>query len=112
MKKIVVIINPEKKEELEQVFENLEIGGVTLSNVQGFGNQRGSVTKFRGTERKVKYLSKIKAETVVEDDKVEKMIEEILDELQTGNIGDGKIFVSTVDEVVRIRTGERKEKAL
>lgn len=112
MKKIVVLINPEKKKELEQVFDTLDVGGVVITNVQGFGNQKGIVTKFRGTEVKVNYLSKVQAETVVPDYKVNELVEELMDELQTGNIGDGKIFIYNVEEAIRIRTGEKGEKAL
>lgn len=112
MKKIEIIVNPEKRDELESIFENMEVGGVIISNVSGYGNQKGTVSRFRGSETKVHFLSKIKAETIVPDEKLEKIIEEILDELQTGKIGDGKVFVYEAYDAVRIRTGERGEKAL
>lgn len=112
MKKIEVIINPEKKELLETAFENMNVGGVNFSNISGYGNQKGKKTMFRGAETRPHCLIKIKAETVVSDDKCEEIIQELLDELQTGNVGDGKIFISDVTDTIRIRTGERGDIAL
>ena len=112
MKRIVVVVNPEKKDELEYVFDIMDVGGAIISNVQGFGNQRGITSQFRGNQEKLKYLSKLQAEVIVEESKVEELVEELVDHLQTGNIGDGKIFIYDVCDVVRIRTGERGDKAL
>ncbi len=112
MKKIVVIVNPEKKKILEKVFDEFNVGGVTISNVQGYGNQKGITTKFRGSTMKINYIGKIQAETIVNDELVEKMIEVLCDELQTGEYGDGKIFIYDVADAVRIRTGERGNMAL
>ncbi|MBO6300522.1 MAG: P-II family nitrogen regulator [Lachnospiraceae bacterium] len=112
MKRIVVVVNPEKKKKLESIFEYMQVGGVIISNIQGFGNQKGLTQQFRGNEMRLNYISKIQAETVVPDDRVEELIEDLLDELQTGEYGDGKIFVYDVCDVIRIRTGERGEQAL
>lgn len=112
MKRITVIVNPENKKALESIFDEYEVGGVTISNVQGYGNQKGITAKFRGADMKINYIGKLQAEIVVPDDKVESIIEDILDEIQTGKIGDGKIFISEMIDVVRIRTGERGDAAL
>lgn len=112
MKRIEVIINPEKKERLEDALENMGVTGVIFSHIVGYGNQKGRTTMFRGAESKAHCLTKLRAETVVPDDKVEKLIEELIEELQTGRIGDGKIFIHDVCDAVRIRTAERGEAAL
>lgn len=112
MKRIVVVVNPEKKKKLESIFEDIEVGGVIITNVQGFGNQKGLTQQFRGAEMKINYISKIMAETVVPDERVEDLVEDLVDELQTGEYGDGKIFVYDAIDAIRIRTGERGNKAL
>lgn len=112
MKRLVVVVNPEKKRKLEEVFDDLNVGGVIISTVQGYGNQKGNPGTFRGSKMKTTYLFKIQAETVVPDDLVDELVETLLEELYTGEIGDGKIFIYDALEVIRVRTGERGEKAL
>lgn len=112
MKKIVAIIRPEKLEELKEAFLGIAIKGMTVSQVHGCGNQHGWVEYHRGNEVIMNMLPKIKIEVVVAEDNVERVIDLILDTARTGEAGDGKIFVFPVDEVVRIRTGERGNAAL
>lgn len=112
MKKLEIIIKPEKLEDLKAVLDSCEVNGLNIVNSMGYGNQKGIVKRYRGAEYKVNLLPKIKVETVVTDEEAEKMINTIVKELNTGNIGDGKIFVLDVQDAVRIRTGERGEKAL
>ncbi len=112
MKKLEIIIKAEKLEEVKTVLEKNEINGMNITNIMGYGNQKGMVKAYRGNEYNVNLLPKIKVETVVEDDIVEKLIDELTDRIHTGNIGDGKIFVYDVLDAVRIRTGERGSDAL
>lgn len=112
MKRIVVVINPENQNKLENIFENNNVGGVIISNVQGFGNQKGYTEKYRGSIMSTRYLNKIQMETVVGDEMVDSIVEDILDDLQSGEIGDGKIFIYDAFDVVRIRTGEHGDIAL
>lgn len=112
MKRIEILINPEKRDRLEEAIENCNVSGVIFSHVVGYGNQKGRTTMFRGSETKAHCLTKLRAETVVPDDKVEQLIEELVEELQTGRIGDGKIVIHDVCDVVRIRTAERGDTAL
>lgn len=112
MKKLEIIIKAEKLEEVKTVLEKNEINGMNITNIMGYGNQKGMVKAYRGNEYNVNLLPKIKVETVVEDDIVEKLIDELTDSIHTGNIGDGKIFVYDVLDAVRIRTGERGSDAL
>lgn len=112
MKKLEIIIKPEKMDDLKAVMDEHEVNGLNVVNISGYGNQKGIVKKYRGAEYKVEMLSKLKVETVVTDEQAEKLIEKIVKQINTGNYGDGKIFVYTVEDAVRIRTGERGEKAL
>ncbi|RTZ59038.1 MAG: P-II family nitrogen regulator [Gammaproteobacteria bacterium] len=112
MKKIEAIIKPFKLEEVKDALIKLGIGGMTVSEVRGFGQQKGETEIYRGTEYVVDFLPKIKIEVVVRDEDVEKVIETIANTARTGRVGDGKIFVIPVEDVIRIRTGERGDKAV
>ena len=112
MKKIEAIIRPFKLEDVKIALVNSGIVGMTVSEVRGFGRQKGQVERYRGSEFTVEFLQKLKVEVVVENDKVNSVIEAIAEAAKTGEIGDGKIFVSPIDSVVRIRTGDRNETAL
>ena len=112
MKKIEAIIKPFKLEEVKDALIKIGIGGMTVSEVRGFGQQKGETEIYRGTEYVVDFLPKIKIEVIVKDEDAEKVIETIANTARTGRVGDGKIFVIPVEDVVRIRTGERGEKAV
>ena len=112
MKKIEAIIRPFKLEDVKIALVNAGIVGMTVSEVRGFGRQKGQVERYRGSEFTVEFLQKLKVEVVVENEKVNSVIEAIAEAAKTGEIGDGKIFISSIDSVVRIRTGERDAEAL
>ena len=106
MKKVEAIIRPFKLEDVKIALVNAGIVGMTVSEVRGFGRQKGQVERYRGSEFTVEFLQKLKLEIVVDEDKVDTVVTAIQDAARTGEIGDGKIFVSTIDSVIRIRTGE------
>jgi nitrogen regulatory protein P-II 1 len=112
MKKIEAIIKPFKLDEVKQKLTSAGITGMTITEVKGFGRQKGHTELYRGAEYTVDFLPKVKIEILAADDMTPKIIETILESAQTGKIGDGKIFVSTVEEVIRIRTNERGEEAI
>ena len=112
MKKIEAIIRPFKLEDVKIALVNSGIVGMTVSEVRGFGRQKGQVERYRGSEFTVEFLQKLKVEVVVEDEKVNSVIEGIAGAAKTGEIGDGKIFITSIDSVVRIRTGDKDEEAL
>ena len=112
MKLIKAIVRPTKVDVVKAALVNLNIVGMTISDVRGFGRQKGQVERYRGNEFTVDFLSKMRIVTVVPDDKVEATITAISEAARTGEIGDGKIFVTPVEEVVRIRTGDRGNAAL
>src|SRR5262250_2528969 len=112
MKKIEAIIKPFKLEEVKDALSEIGIEGMTVSEVKGFGRQRGHTEIYRGSEYTVDFLPKIKLEVVMADHLVDSAIEAIVAAAKTNKIGDGKIFVSPVDEAVRIRTEEKGEKAV
>jgi len=112
MKKIEAIIKPFKLDEVKEALNDIGIQGLTVSEVKGFGRQKGHTELYRGTEYVVDFLPKIKMEIVVGDDMVATVVENITKAAGTGRIGDGKVFVSPVEEVVRIRTGETGPDAL
>ena len=112
MKKVEAIIRPFKLEDVKVALVNAGIIGMTVSEVRGFGRQKGQVERYRGSEFTVEFLQKLKVEVVVDNDKVNSVIEAIGEAAKTGEIGDGKIFISPIDSVVRIRTGDLDEKAL
>ena len=106
MKKIEAIIRPFKLEDVKIALVNAGIVGMTVSEVRGFGRQKGQVERYRGSEFTVEFLQKLKLEIVVDDERVATVVQAIQDAARTGEIGDGKIFISTVDSVIRIRTGD------
>ena len=112
MKKIDAIIKPFKLEEVKDALTGLGIEGMTVSDVKGFGRQKGQTELYRGSEYTVDFLPKVKIEVVVADGQVDTAIHEIMRTARTGKIGDGKIFVSSVEQVVRIRTAEKDEAAV
>ena len=112
MKKIEAIIRPFKLEDVKIALVNSGIIGMTVSEVRGFGRQKGQVERYRGSEFTVEFLQKLKVEVVVENEKVSSVIDAIAEAAKTGEIGDGKIFISSIDSVVRIRTGDTDKEAL
>ncbi|MEB3169265.1 MAG: P-II family nitrogen regulator [Synechococcaceae cyanobacterium] len=112
MKKIEAIIRPFKLEDVKIALVNAGIVGMTVSEVRGFGRQKGQVERYRGSEFTVEFLQKLKLEIVVADDRVDTVVNAIQDAAKTGEIGDGKIFISSVDSVIRIRTGDRDGDAI
>jgi nitrogen regulatory protein PII len=112
MKKVEAVIRPFKLEDVKIALVNAGIVGMTVSEVRGFGRQKGQVERYRGSEFTVEFLQKLKLEIVVDDDKVDTVVTAIQDAARTGEIGDGKIFVSAVDSVIRIRTGEAGSSAI
>ncbi len=112
MKKIEAVIKPFKLDAVKEGLTELGIKGLTISEVKGYGRQKGHTEIYRGAEYVVDFLPKVKIEVVVEDDIVEDVIEKIIETAKTGKIGDGKIFVMPIDDVIRIRTSERGKDAL
>jgi nitrogen regulatory protein P-II 1 len=112
MKKILAIIRPDKLEEVKQALEEIGCHGLTIKEVRGRGRQLGITESYRGHDYKVDLLPKTEIEIVTTEDDLENIVQTITKRAQTGDIGDGKIFISPVEEVVRIRTGERGEKAI
>ena len=112
MKKIEAIIKPFKLDEVKEVLSRAGIAGMTVQEVKGFGRQKGHTELYRGAEYVVDFLPKVKIEVLIDNDRAAEVVDAITRAARTGRIGDGKIFVSTVDEVVRIRTGERNGDAI
>ncbi len=112
MKKVEAIIRPFKLDEVKIALVNAGIVGMTVSEVRGFGRQKGQTERYRGSEYTVEFLQKLKVEIVVEDDQVDTVVEKIIVAARTGEIGDGKIFITPVDQIVRIRTGEKNLEAI
>ena len=112
MRLVEAIIKPFKMDEVRDALSSVGIQGLTATEVRGFGRQKGHTELYRGAEYVVDLLPKIKLEILVEDDRVETVIQAIVGAAQTGRIGDGKVFVTPVDDVIRIRTGERGEGAI
>jgi nitrogen regulatory protein P-II 1 len=112
MKKVEAIIKPFKLDEVKDELNNIGVMGLTVIEVKGYGRQKGHTELYRGAEYAVDFLPKIKIELVVTDDLVDDVIEAIKTKAQTGRIGDGKIFVSTIDDAIRIRTGESGKDAI
>ncbi|MEA4854988.1 MAG: P-II family nitrogen regulator [Solidesulfovibrio sp.] len=112
MKKIEVITRPYKLDEIKEKLTGIGIKGMTVSEVKGFGRQRGHTEVYRGAEYQVDFVPKVKMELIVEDGVAAEVIKTIQAAAQTGEVGDGKIFVSTIDEVIRIRTGETGNAAI
>ena len=112
MKLVTAIIKPDKVEALRKSLNSIEIQGLTVVEAKGYGRQKGHTEMYRGAEYEVHFLPKSRAEILINDKDLDKVITTISDAVKTGKIGDGKIFVSEVQDVVRIRTGERGEEAL
>ncbi|MGH8029821.1 MAG: P-II family nitrogen regulator [Arenimonas sp.] len=112
MKKIEAIIKPFKLDEVKEALHEVGIKGITVVEAKGFGRQKGHTELYRGAEYVVDFLPKVKIEVVLEEALLERAIEAIMQAAHTGRIGDGKIFVSTIDEAIRIRTGERGPEAV
>ena len=112
MKKIEAIIKPFKLDDVREALTEQGITGMTVSEVKGFGRQRGHTEVYRGAEYAVDFLPKVKIEVVLPDDQIERTVEAIIEAARSGKIGDGKIFVLPVEEVIRIRTGETGETAI
>ena len=112
MKKIEAIIKPFKLEDVKEKLAEKDFKGLTVTEIKGYGRQKGHTELYRGAEYSIDFLPKIKIEVVVTDDKVESVIDTVTEAAKTGKIGDGKIFVTEVESVVRIRTGETGEDAL
>jgi len=112
MKKIEAVIKPFKLDEVKEALHEVGLQGITVLEAKGFGRQKGHTELYRGAEYVVDCLPKVKIEVVCQDDIVERAVEAIMNAARTGRIGDGKIFISTIEEVIRIRTGERGEEAI
>lgn len=112
MKKVEAIIRPFKLDEVKIALVNAGVVGMTVSEVRGFGRQKGQTERYRGSEYTVEFLQKLKVEIVVDDDMVDTVVDKIVAAARTGEIGDGKIFISPVDQIVRIRTGEKNQEAI
>ncbi len=112
MKLLTAIIKPFKLDEVREALSDIGIQGITVSEVKGFGRQKGHTELYRGAEYVVDFLPKVKVETAIRDELLEQAIEAISQAARTGKIGDGKIFISTIEQVIRIRTGESGDDAL
>jgi nitrogen regulatory protein P-II 1 len=112
MKKREVIIKPFKLDEVKEALHEVGIQGITITEAKGFGRQKGHTELYRGAEYVVDFLPKVKIDIVLEDDLVDQAVDAILSSASTGRIGDGKIFISPIEEVIRIRTGERGSDAI
>ena len=112
MKKIEAVIQPFKLDEVKEALHEVGLQGITVVEAKGFGRQKGHTELYRGAEYVVDFLPKVKIEVICEDSMAERAVEAIVAAARTGRIGDGKIFVSNIEEVVRIRTGERNEDAI
>lgn len=112
MKKIEAIVRPQVVDEVKIALAEIGITGMTITEVRGFGNQKGFVDHFRMNEVYINLLPKVEVKIIVPDNQVERVVKTIIESARTGEVGDGKIFVSTVDEVYRIRTGDSGEKAV
>jgi len=112
MKKIEAVIKPFKLDEVKEALHEVGLQGITVLEAKGFGRQKGHTELYRGAEYVVDFLPKVKLEIICSDDMVDRAVEAIVNAARTGRIGDGKIFVSPVEEVIRIRTGERGEAAI
>ena len=112
MKKVEAIIKPFKLDDVREALADINITGMTVSEVKGFGRQKGHTELYRGAEYMVDFLPKVKLEIVIDDDGLDHCIEVILTAAHTGKIGDGKIFVTDIERIIRIRTGEENEEAI
>lgn len=112
MKKVEAVVKPFKLEDVKDALTEMDVTGMTVSEVKGYGRQQGHSELYRGAEYVVDFLPKVKIDVVVKDEDVDKVVKAILDSAKTGKIGDGKIFVSDIEKVIRIRTSEENEEAI
>lgn len=112
MKKIEIIVKAEKLDAVKEILDANEAKGAMVSNIMGYGNQKGYKTLYRGSELEINLLPKVKIEAVVNDEQVDPIVKEVTDKISSGNFGDGKVFIYSVEDAVRVRTGERGEDAL
>ena len=112
MKKVEIVVRPFKLEDVKTALTDLDVKGMTVSEVKGFGRQRGHKEVYRGAEYQVDFVAKIKIEVVIDDDMVQRVVDTVVKVARTGQIGDGKIFVTPVEETIRIRTGESGSEAI
>ena len=112
MKKVEAIIKPFKLDDVKDALHDAGVSGITVTEVKGFGRQKGHTELYRGAEYVIDFLPKVKIEVVIEDAMVDRAVEAIMTAAKTGRIGDGKIFITTVEDVIRIRTGERGNEAV
>ena len=112
MKKIEAIIKPFKLDEVKEALQEIGVQGLSVIEVKGFGRQKGHTELYRGAEYVVDFLPKVKIELVIDDDMLDRAVEAIQQAAHTGRIGDGKVFISTVDDAIRVRTGERGKDAI
>jgi len=112
MKKIETVIKPFKLEDVKDALAEIGVTGMTVSEVKGYGRQKGHSELYRGAEYVVDFLPKVKMEMVVDDDQVDQVVNTVLEAARTGKIGDGKIFISDIDRIIRIRTGETDSEAI
>lgn len=112
MKRVEIITRPYKLDEIKEALTGMGIQGMTVTDVRGFGRQRGHKEVYRGAEYQVDFVSKVKIDVVIDDDMLDQTLEVIQEAAKTGKIGDGKVFVSTIDNAIRIRTGESGGSAL
>ena len=112
MKKVTAMIKPFKLDDVREALSDIGIQGMTVTEVKGFGRQKGHTEVYRGAEYAVDFLPKIQIDIVLSDDQIERVIEVIIETARTGKVGDGKIFVTPVDQVIRIRTGETGDVAM
>lgn len=112
MKQITAVVKPFKLEDVKAALEVLGVQGLTVSEVQGFGRQRGHTEVYRGAEYTVDFVPKVRIDVIVDDDDVEKLVAAIVEAARTGKIGDGKVWVSNIESLIRVRTGERDGDAI
>ncbi|HVF28242.1 MAG TPA: P-II family nitrogen regulator [Pyrinomonadaceae bacterium] len=112
MKKIEAIVRPHLLDAVKNSLQEIDVKGMTVSEVQGYGRQRGHTETYRGAEYQIDFIPKLKIEVIIPDDIEDMVVHAVMKAAQTGKFGDGKIFVTTIDDVIRIRTGERGEAAL
>ncbi len=112
MKKIEAIVRPHLLDAVKNSLQEIDVKGMTVSEVQGYGRQRGHTETYRGAEYQIEFIPKLKIEVIIPDDIEDMVVHAVMKAAQTGKFGDGKIFVTTIDDVIRIRTGERGEAAL
>jgi nitrogen regulatory protein P-II 1 len=112
MKSLMIVIRPEKLEELKNLLNENDVGGMTVSSIMGCGNQKGVVSNLKGVQFNINLIPKIQVNVIVDDEKVDDILLKIHETISSGKVGDGKVFVYPIDEVMRIRTGERGSSAI